>query len=112
RNEIFARHGYDFSNAFLRDYFAALSWYRVRPGFKDPSLSAVESANVETIRAVEKEMGGPYLGGKASLPGSATGGSAPADIFPYSSERSLSRTVLQSLTLAELSIARNEIYAR
>jgi hypothetical protein len=33
-------------------------------------------------------------------------------MFSYSSEQSLSRTILQSLSLQELSIARNEIYAR
>ncbi len=112
RNEIFARHGYEFSSAYLRDYFGSLSWYRPIPGFKNPSLSRVESANVSTLLAVEKEMGGPYLGGKSVLPGQGGGQASPPDIFPYSSERTLSRTVVQSLTLPELSIARNEIFAR
>lgn len=112
RNEIFARHGYDFSSAFLRDYFGSLSWYQARPGFKDPPLSEIESANVNTILAVEKEMGGPYLGGKAVLPGQGASGQEPPDIFPYSSDRTLSRTAVQTLTLPELSIARNEIFAR
>lgn len=112
RNEIFARHGYDFGTPFLRDYFSTLSWYQPRPGFKSPKLSTLESANVELILAVEKELGGPYLGAKPALPGQGGGGGAPSDIFSYSSERTLSRTVLQSLTLPELSIARNEIYAR
>jgi len=111
RNEIFARHGYDFSSAFLREYFGSLSWYQRRPGFKDPPLSAIEKANVATILAVEKEAGGPYLGGKAVLPGEG-GAVEPPDIFPYSSEQTLSRSVVQTLTLPELSIARNEIFAR
>lgn len=112
RNEIFARHGYDFSSAFLREYFGSLSWYRRRPGFKDPRLSAIENANVATILTVEKEMGGPYLGGKAVLPGESGSAAEPPDIFPYSSERTLSRSVVQTLTRPELSIARNEIFAR
>jgi len=112
RNEIFARHGYDFSSAFLREYFGSLSWYQRRPGFKDPPLSAIEKANVATILAVEKELGGPYLGGKAVLPGEGGGQVEPPDIFPYSSEQTLSRSVVQTLTLPELSIARNEIFAR
>lgn len=111
RNEIFARHGYEFGSAFLRDYFGTLSWYRVKPGFKNPKLSAVESVNVARILKVEKEMGGPYLGGKPVLPDEG-GQAAPPDLFPYSSERTLSRTVVQSLSPPELSIARNEIFAR
>lgn len=111
RNEIFARHGYDFASDFLRDYFARCSWYQVRPGFKDPSLSAIESANVDLILKVEKAQGGPYISGKPILPGDGGSGEI-ADIFSYSSEQSLSRTILQSLSLKELSIARNEIYAR
>jgi hypothetical protein len=112
RNEIFARHGYDFASRSLQDYFGSLSWYQRRPGFKSPKLSAIESANVNTILAVEKELGGPYLGGKAVLPGEGGATTEPPDIFPYSSEKTLSRTVVQSLTRPELSIARNEIYAR
>lgn len=111
RNEIFARHGYDFASDFLRDYFARCSWYQVRPGFKDPSLSGIESANVDVILKVEKAQGGPYISGKPILPGDGGSGEI-ADMFSYSSEQSLSRTILQSLSLKELSIARNEIYAR
>lgn len=112
RNEIFARHGYDFGSAFLREYFGSLSWYRPRPGFKNPKLSAIENANVSTILAVEKELGGPYLGGKTVLPGEGNGQAEPPDLFPYSSERTLSRSVVQTLSRPELSIARNEIFAR
>ncbi|HRQ91059.1 MAG TPA: YARHG domain-containing protein, partial [Bacteroidia bacterium] len=49
RNEIFARHGYDFGSAFLQDYFGDLSWYQRRPGFKNPSLSEIETANVNLL---------------------------------------------------------------
>lgn len=112
RNEIFARHGYEFGSQFLQDYFGSLSWYDPVPGFKNPPLSALESANVAVILKVEKNLGGPYISSKPALPGSGEGQGAPADIFAYSSDRTLSRTVVQSLTLPELSIARNEIFAR
>jgi len=112
RNEIFARHGYQFGSQFLRDYFGSVSWYEPVPGFKTPSLSALESANVTVILKVEKNLGGPYISSKPALPGGGGGQGAPADIFAYSSDRTLSRTVVQSLTLPELSIARNEIFAR
>lgn len=110
RNEIFARHGYDFSSPFLQDYFGSLSWYRAVPGLKSPPVSALESENAELIRQVELDLGGPFLGGKKAMPGQGDG--AAPDIFPWSSEQSLSRSVLQEMTPAELSIARNEIYAR
>ena len=87
-------------------------WYQARPGFKEPPLSAIEKMNVATILSVEKQLGGPYLGGKSVLPGEGGGTVEPPDIFPYSSERTLSRSVVQTLTLPELSIARNEIFAR
>ncbi|MBL9115745.1 MAG: YARHG domain-containing protein [Verrucomicrobiaceae bacterium] len=111
RNEIFARHGFDFENPFLKDYFGNQPWYQRKPGFKSPDLSAEESANADAILAAEKAKGGPFFSGKTALPGSG-GSSAPADIFPYSSERPLSRSIVQALGLKELSIARNEIFAR
>lgn len=110
RNEIFARHGYDFNSPFLREYFASRSWYQLSPGFKSPNLSDIETANSHLILQVEKDQGGPFIAGKKAMPGD--GGNAGADIFSYSSDRTLSRAVLQNLTPAELSIARNEIYAR
>ena len=80
RNEIFARHGYDFGTEFLRQYFGSQNWYERRPGFKSPSLSAEEAANVELIRKVEAEKGGPFIGGPAVMPGTST--VAAPDIFP------------------------------
>ena len=111
RNEIFARFGYDFSSPFLRQYFEAQSWYQRAPGFKSPNLSQLESENADLILAVEKSKGGPFIAGNRLLPDDGGAAAAP-DIFAYSSERSLSRALLQNLTPQELSIARNEIYAR
>jgi len=111
RNEIFARFGYDFSSPFLRQYFEAQSWYQRVPGFKSPNLSKLESDNADLILAVEKSKGGPFIAGNRLLPDDGGVAAAP-DIFAYSSERSLSRALLQNLTPQELSIARNEIYAR
>lgn len=110
RNEIYARHGYDFSHPFLQQYFGSQRWYRRRAGLKDPLLSSIENANTATIQAVEREMGGPLAGGKSILPGESQ--RAAPDILPYSSRTSLSRSLLQNLTPKELSIVHNEIYAR
>ncbi len=111
RNEIFARHGFDFQTPLLQRYFASRPWYRRRPGFKDPALTAIEKANAEAILAAEKAQGGPFVTHTTALPGNP-GATAPPDIFPYSSARPLPRSVVQSLSLPELNLARNEIYAR
>jgi hypothetical protein len=114
RNEIFARHGYDFSSEMLTDYFANRSWYQKRDGFKSPSLSEIEKRNAALILKVEKEFGGPFVT-STTLPdknGNSNTTTEPADIFAHSSDQVLPRTVVQSLSLAQLSIARNEIYAR
>lgn len=51
RNEIYARHGYVFQTADMKNYFAAQPWYR--PVSRNVSLSSVEQANVATIQRVE-----------------------------------------------------------
>ncbi len=110
RNEIMARHGYDFSTPLLQDYFASRRWYRLKSGVKDPALSPIETYNAQLILEVEKSMGGPFLTVSSSA---APAGNGPVpDIFPYSSERVLPRSVVQTLSLRDLSIARNEIFAR
>lgn len=51
RNEIFARHGYIFTDRGLDAYFRTKPWYR--PRSRDVSLSGVEQANVALIRRHE-----------------------------------------------------------
>jgi len=53
RNEIFARHGYRFESADLREYFGKKRWYQPNPGFSESSLTATEKANAELVRQVE-----------------------------------------------------------
>ncbi len=55
RNEIFARKGYIFNDAALRDYFSAQPWYRPASR-KDGAAVAVEQANVAKIRAFEHDV--------------------------------------------------------
>lgn len=114
RNEIFARHGYEFSSELLANYFSSMDWYRVRLGFKNPNLSATEGRNVELIKSVEAAKGGTFISSTPAMTAdSLTNANAPfAEIFPHSSREVISRTAVQSLALMDLSIARNEIYAR
>ena len=57
RNEIFARHGYIFSDQDLRSYFYTKPWYRpstLSRDFDFGSLSSLESANVQLIQKYEE----------------------------------------------------------
>jgi hypothetical protein len=53
RNEIFARHGYVFKTDDMKRYFSQQAWYRPQSDDVLGSLSPIELANVETIKAVE-----------------------------------------------------------
>lgn len=53
RNEIFARHGYTFSNESLKSFFSDMSWYQ--PTLTDVSnlLTDIEKKNIVTIKKAE-----------------------------------------------------------
>lgn len=51
RNEIYARKGRRFRDAWLRDYFSMYAWYR--PRFDDVPLNPTEQRNIATIRQAE-----------------------------------------------------------
>lgn len=56
RNEIYARHGYIFQDAGLRQYFEGKSWYHgtvSASDFTSSMLSAVEQANIKLIQKFE-----------------------------------------------------------
>lgn len=66
RNEIYARHGREFSNADLRRYFEGTTWYQpsYTPEEFDAAsgiLSGVEQANIDTILSLEQDRGSAYL---------------------------------------------------
>jgi hypothetical protein len=87
---------------------------------KSPPLSEIEKSNVATISAEESAKGGPFaphdnmviFGSNEALVANEANDRGPPDIFPYSSDQPLTRVAVQDLTLQELAIARNEIYAR
>jgi hypothetical protein len=53
RNEIFARHGYVFSNPELNNYFKAKSWYAPKNDFNSSLLSIFEKELVNEIKIIE-----------------------------------------------------------
>lgn len=56
RNEIYARHGYEFHQQPFKNYFNAKTWYRKNSYFKgtDNELNEYERANVKLIAGLEK----------------------------------------------------------
>ena len=56
RNEIYARHGYQFKKAKYRNYFSQKSWYSPG-GFSTGDLSATEWYNMELLKEMEEEYG-------------------------------------------------------
>jgi hypothetical protein len=54
RQEIYARHGKVFKEAWLQKYFSSFDWYKADPNFTDAALTDVEKKNIDTIAAYEK----------------------------------------------------------
>ncbi len=96
-SEIEAIHGKRFeSDAWLQQYFDERYWYK--PGKYDPkSLSAIEQKNLATISLAQKRSR------KVAL--------APGDMELFEN-RLISAQMLHGLSLYELRLLRNEIYAR
>lgn len=67
RNEIFARHGRDFTKADLRQYFSSKSWYHVQyspsefDAHTNTLLNDYERKNSELMLKIEKLRNSPYL---------------------------------------------------
>jgi hypothetical protein len=54
RNEIYARHGYNFASADLKNYFSKQKWYKPVKSNSEVKLSEVEQYNVDIIKMMEK----------------------------------------------------------
>lgn len=59
RNEIYARHGYQFITPVIASYFASQSWYSPSSSFSTSSLNQFESYNINAISNYENT----YYGG-------------------------------------------------
>lgn len=116
RNEILARHGWIFDNADLRDYFYARSWYVPSiPGteFDYGVLSAEEQANISLISYYEElREGGLQWTADNPYKDVYYKYQYQNFIFADSSTRRLQKSEFDGMTEYELTIARNEIYAR
>lgn len=65
RNKIFARHGREFKDQDLRDYFGSMSWYFPKySGDKFNSMDLLndyEKKNADAMFLIEKKRGSSYL---------------------------------------------------
>lgn len=59
RNTIYARRGRTFKSEVLRDHFGGMSWYKPRPDYSDALLTRNDVRNIQLIKSVENEFGGP-----------------------------------------------------
>jgi hypothetical protein len=59
RNLVYARHGRPFKSDLLRAYFEAVEWYKADDKYSDALLTAVDRRNINLIRSLEDQLGGP-----------------------------------------------------
>lgn len=60
RNEIYARHGYVFSNEELQDYFGFQPWYVKADNNDAIVLNKIEQSNVDLIKKIENKRKAKY----------------------------------------------------
>ena len=113
RNEIFARHGYIFQDEALQTYFCCQNWYvpsTPAAEFNSTALNETENENLEMITLFEDlddlrvpSSNNPYIPYYSR---------SYEYIFSDSNTRQLTSYEIQYLSIPQLIIARNEIFAR
>ncbi len=97
RSEVEAIHGKRFSEPWLQQYFEERYWYKVSDKYDPKRLSAIELKNLETISLAQKRSRNVAL--------------APGDMELFE-DKLISSQMLRGLSLHELRLLRNEVYAR
>jgi hypothetical protein len=97
RAEVEAIHGKRFTEPWLQQYFDERYWYKPSDKFNPKSLSAIEQKNLATIELAQKKSR------KLAL--------APGDMELFENKL-ISANMLHGLSLNELRLLRNEVYAR
>jgi YARHG domain len=97
RAEVEAIHGKRFSESWLQQYFDERYWYKPAENYDPGKLSALEQKNLLTIEAAQKKSR------KLAL--------APGDMELFENKL-ISEQMLHGLSLNELRLLRNEVYAR
>lgn len=98
RSELEAIHGKRFdSEPWLQQYFDERYWYKPNENYDPKQLSEIERKNLLTIAAAQKTQRRLTL--------------SPGDMELFEN-RAITETMLRGLSLYELRLLRNEIYAR
>ncbi|HVF44539.1 MAG TPA: YARHG domain-containing protein [Pyrinomonadaceae bacterium] len=98
RAEVEAVRGKRFeSDPWLQQYFEERYWYRADPGYDARSLTKVERANLSVIDAAQRKQRHAAV--------------SPGDMEHFE-KRLVDEAMLRGLSLHELRLLRNEIYAR
>ncbi|HEY2974240.1 MAG TPA: YARHG domain-containing protein [Pyrinomonadaceae bacterium] len=97
RAEVEAIHGKRFSEPWLQQYFDERYWYKPSDNYDPNKLSALEEKNLLTIAEAQKKSR------KLAL--------APGDMELFENKL-ISEQMLHGLSLNELRLLRNEVYAR
>ncbi len=97
RSEVEAIHGKRFSEAWLQQYFEERYWYQASANYDPKKLTALEQKNLIVIADAQKKSR------KIAL--------APGDMELFE-DKLISERMLNGLSLNELRLLRNEIYAR
>ncbi len=98
RAEVEAVHGKRFDDQpWLQQYFEERYWYKADPNYDAKRLSATERRNLATIDAAQRK------GRRVAI--------SPGDLEHYEN-RAITEDLLRGLSLHELRLLRNEIYAR
>ncbi|MEK7990640.1 MAG: YARHG domain-containing protein [Thiotrichaceae bacterium] len=113
RNEMFARHGYNFKNKRLAQYFREKSWYKPTTLNSNDIyhfyFSKLEQKNLQVIYHYEQDRTfAPQLINNRL---SNTSNQIVGD-YPETSKRRLTNADIVGKSQRELSIMRNEVYAR
>ena len=103
RNEIYARHGYSFTQTKFKNYFENKTWYK-EGGFSTSDLNSIEWYNMELIRDMEEEYADDDSDDAPDY--------EDEYIFPDSSTRKLTKAEIREVDEELWPYARNEIYAR
>ncbi|HEV7797614.1 MAG TPA: YARHG domain-containing protein [Pyrinomonadaceae bacterium] len=97
RAEVEAIHGKRFSEPWLQQYFDERYWYKPADKYDSKKLSPIEEKNLLTIEAAQKKSR------KLAL--------APGDMELFENKL-IAEQMLHGLSLNELRLLRNEVYAR
>jgi hypothetical protein len=117
RDGIYARHGRPFDNQYIRNVFNSTGWYSPDSSYSDRRLNSVEQYNVAFILKYQNSHFGsaatkPSGGGGNTSSGGSSGGKSSGYINSGTATHYLHGGEVYGFSNWQLTLMRNEIYAR